>query len=239
MSKLAALIGSPIWRRALLRVGVAAGAEHLHLVRSLGALQTVVDIGANRGQFALTVRHCLPEAAILAFEPLEKPRQAFDKVFAGDPYVSMFPAAIGPVKRNALMHVSRRDDSSSLLPITKQQTLVFPGTEEIGVQRVAVGRLGDYVVETDIEEPALLKFDVQGAEMSVLEGCEKLLHRFAWVYGECSFVELYEGQALVDEVISWLHDRRFRLSGCYNTMHDRNGRPVQGDFLFSRKLTAP
>jgi hypothetical protein len=66
-----------------------------------------------------------------------------------------------------------------------------------------------------------------------LQGCEDLLECFSHVYAECSFVELYTGQALTHEVIDWLGERGFRLSAVHNMSYDRNGRAVQGDFLFA------
>jgi len=38
---------------------------------------------------------------------------------------------------------------------------------------------------------------------------------------------------LAHEVIAWLGERGFVLSGVYNMSYDRNGWTVQGDFLFS------
>ena len=81
----------------------------------------------------------------------------------------------------------------------------------------------------------MLKIDVQGFELKCLQGCEDLLDRFQQVYVECSFVELYEGQALADEVIAWLRDRNFILQGVYNTFYDSKGAAVQGDFLFANR----
>ncbi|MGA7966535.1 MAG: FkbM family methyltransferase, partial [Gammaproteobacteria bacterium] len=89
----------------------------------------------------------------------------------------------------------------------------------------------------EIASPALLKLDVQGFELPTLQGCEDLLSRFAWVYVECSFIELYEGQALADEVITWLRERGFALSGVYNMSYGRSGRAIQADFLFALKST--
>lgn len=83
-----------------------------------------------------------------------------------------------------------------------------------------------------MNNPAFLKLDVQGFELEALRGCEDLLGHFSNVYAECSFVELYSGQALAHEIISWLRERGFSLSGVYNMGYDRNGRAVQGDFLF-------
>ena len=57
----------PLWLKGLSR-GVAAGIEHTAVLRNL-TCETVVDVGANRGQFALAARHYFPNAEIFSFEP--------------------------------------------------------------------------------------------------------------------------------------------------------------------------
>jgi len=226
-----ALHGGISWLRAL-RFGVAAGVEHFAVLRSLGEVRTVVDIGANRGQFALVARHCFPAATLVSFEPLPGPAALYRAVFAGDGRARLVEAAIGVEPGEAVIHLSARDDSSSLLPITARQNALFPGTAEAGHSAIRVARLVDEVGAEDLVAPALLKLDVQGFELQALDGCEALLGRFAWVYVECSFVELYEGQAFADEVIAWLRARGLRLAGVYHMAYDGDGRAVQADFLF-------
>ena len=153
----------------------------------------------------------MPQARVISFEPLPAAAAKFRAMFAGDDRVTLHEAAIGPVPGNATIHISRRDDSSSLLPITSTQVALFPGTEEAATAIVRVAPLREFVSSEDIQPPALLKLDVQGYELEALRGCEDLLDRFAYVYAECSFVELYAGQALADEVIAWLRERGFRL----------------------------
>lgn len=228
--KVIAAFRSPLWLRAL-RLGVGAGIEHERALHNLGC-RSVVDIGANRGQFALVARYCFPNAVIYSFEPLRGPAERFRKVFEGDANVILHEVAIGPQAGTATLHVSRRDDSSSLLPITSLQNQIFPGTQESGTETIKLGRLEDFVSAERIQPPALLKLDVQGYELSALKGCEPLLHHFAYVYAECSFVELYKGQALADEVITWLRERSFALNGVYNMAYDRCGPAVQADSLF-------
>lgn len=48
-------------------------------------------------------------------------------------------------------------------------------------------------------------------------------------------MELYEAQALADEVIAYLHVHGFRSQGVHNMSYDRKGRVIQGDFLFLQK----
>jgi FkbM family methyltransferase len=220
------------WWRALF-MGVAPSLEHLRVL-SLMSPELVIDIGANRGQFALAVRHCFPAATIVSFEPLPGPASIFRRVFAGDAQVMLHESAIGSEAGSATIHVSESDDSSSLLPITAKQNALFPGTSEAGTQVIRVVHLEDCLGPKELQAPSLLKLDVQGFELSTLQGCETLLHEFSWVYAECSFVELYEGQALADEIIAWLRDRGFKLSGVYNMSYDPEGRAIQADFLFRR-----
>ncbi|MGH7604615.1 MAG: FkbM family methyltransferase [Gemmatimonadaceae bacterium] len=232
LRKLVGILATNNYRHALLRHGVTAGVEHESLLRGT-QYKTAVDIGANRGQFALATRQCVAEARIFSFEPLPAPAARFRALFEADTRVTLHEAAIGPVHGDATIHISKRDDSSSLLPITDRQNATFPGTSEVGTAKVKIAPLGDFLSQSEIESPALLKIDVQGFELQALQGCEPLLNRFDHVYVECSYIELYAGQALADEVIEWLRERGFRLVGIHNAIHDAAGRTIQADFLFS------
>ena len=216
---------------ALLRNKVAAGVEHSAVLAPLNC-KHVVDIGANRGQFALIARKCFPDAKIDSFEPLLEPADRFQELFNNDHSTHLHRLAIGLNEGEAAIHVSSRDDSSSLLPITDTQSTLFPGTAECETRMIHVAPLKDIISEQYIQEPALLKIDVQGYEMEVLRGCEELLDRFRYIYVECSFIELYEGQAFADEVIAFLRERNFVLDGIYNLCYDKKGRAVQADFFF-------
>ena len=142
--KLAAILKSPYYQTRLLRHRVAAGVEHARVLSGLDC-RTVVDIGANRGQFALVARQCQPQARVISFEPLPAAAAKFRAVFAGDDRVTLHEVAIGPVPGNATIHISRRDDSSSLLPITSTQVALFPGTAEAATATVRVAPLREFV----------------------------------------------------------------------------------------------
>jgi FkbM family methyltransferase len=232
--KLAKVLANSDYRSSLRRAGVAAAIEHEALLKTLD-FATVVDIGANRGQFALVARRCFPEARIIAFEPLAGPAKRFRAAIAGDPRITLHQVAIGPTNGAATMHVAAEDDSSSLLPITALQQSLFAGTREVATEAIQVERLSSRINESNLKQPALLKIDVQGYELSVLKGCDALLPRFSHLYVECSFVELYAGQALAAEVIAFLHECNFDLRGVYNTCYDAHGKAIQSDMLFAAR----
>ena len=227
-------MANPYWRRALIRHRIAAAVEHTDSLGTLPNILTVVDVGANRGQFALVARQQFPSARITSFEPLPEPAAEWRQLFLLDKRTHIVEAAIGDSDGVATMHISGKDDSSSLLPIKPAQDALFPGTAEVGTIQVGVSRLSSHIPKETLQQPALLKIDVQGFELQVLTGCADLLDRFDWVYVECSFVELYEGQALVDQVVDWLREHGFFLRGAYNIAYGSSREAVQGDFLFSR-----
>ena len=233
LKKLSQIIRDPFLILALLK-GAAAGVEHKFVLQNLSC-ECVVDVGANRGQFALIARKVFPLAKIHSFEPLEEPAQIFKKIFSNDPNVTLYPYAIGREKTTATIHITKDDDSSSLLPITKTQSNMFPGATEKETRQVNVLPLSQALGTTSIPPASLLKIDVQGFELGVLQGCEDVLDKFSYLYIECSFIELYEGQALAHQIISWLEQRNFILSGIHNLYYEKNGRAIQGDFLFIPK----
>jgi FkbM family methyltransferase len=232
--KLLRILWIPEYRGTFLRTRVAASTEHDHVLGGL-TVDTIVDIGANRGQFALCARKLFPHAQIFSFEPLQAPAAVFRGVFFGDPNVRLFNVAIASESGTASMHVSRWDGSSSLLPIAAAQNEHFPFTAESGRETVATARLGDCLGEAETTGTALLKIDVQGFELVALKGCESLLPRFKYVYVEASFIELYVGQALAGEVVAYLLSKNFELICVANLSTGTSTRPIQADFLFMRR----
>ncbi len=161
--KLFNILRTPLFVHAFLK-GTAAGTEHRRFLQSLDC-RHVVDIGANCGQFALISRKCFEDARIDSFEPLAELADRFEKVFSGDANTHLHRCAIGAEKATMTIHVSERDDSSSLLPIGKNQSELFPHTGEREVRETLVLPLDEVINAEEISSPALLKIDVQAEKI--------------------------------------------------------------------------
>jgi FkbM family methyltransferase len=205
--------------RAALRQGVVASVEH-QSVPFESDFRTVLDVGANTGQFALFALHRFPQARVYSLEPLGS---ALDKLReVTSTRVTVLPYAASSAAGEATLHITAENDSSSLLQ---------PAEDEVVADAQIVTRRLDELV-TDLERPVLLKIDVQGYELEVLRGSERLLGSIDQILVECSFRQLYAGQSLADEVICHLRDR-FRLEGVFGIAYDRQGRALQADLLFT------
>jgi FkbM family methyltransferase len=227
--KLARLLAEPAYRRPL-RFGVAAAIEHGSV--PFGEYRTVIDVGAGRGQFALFALHAFPTAQIVSFEPLPSSFATASRAVGGSERVQLRRQAVGAAPGTAEIHVTADADSSSLRRPTAEQSRRFPGTEAVDRVAVEVVTLDEALAEPP--PPALLKLDLQGGELDALRGAENLLTSIDAVFVECSFVELYEGQALADQVICHLKDRGFTLRGVYSPSYGEDGACVQADLLFGR-----
>jgi len=231
LNKIFGLLKVPYFTKNILQ-GVAASTEHLPILYNLHNIKTIIDIGANKGQFTLAARYVFPKAKIISFEPLAHPAKKFNQLFKNDNNIVLHRSAIGTEKKTLAMHVSKREDSSSLLPIGAKQSSIFPGTDESHTENIMVSPLNRFISSSDLNLTTLLKIDVQGYELNVLNGCIDLIDKFDYIYVECSFIELYEGQALADEVINYLAEYSFKPKGVYNTFYDKHGTAVQTDILF-------
>jgi FkbM family methyltransferase len=233
LKKLLRVLWVGAYRGPFLRTRVAASVEHDQVLAGLN-LNTVVDIGANRGQFALCVRHLYPQAQIYSFEPLQKPAESWRRNFGADPRARLFSKAIAAASGPATMNVSRWDSSSSLLPITAAQSTNYPFTQKASTEQVETATLDSCLDAGQITGVALLKLDVQGSELAALHGCATLFDRFRYAYVEASFIELYEGQALATDVIRFMLANGFDLISVANPSRGAATRPIQADFLFEK-----
>jgi len=234
LQKLATIVRNPGLMKPFVFLGVVAAVEHLKVLEHIRA-KTIVDVGANRGQFALAASLVNPET-VFSFEPLPLPAGVYRKIFKGKANFRVFQAAISCDFGVKQMNVSGRDDSSSLLTISALQDQLFPGTRKSGTLEIKAAPLNEFLNTKDISHPALLKIDVQGYELQVLEGSESLLPYFSFIYIECSFLELYEEQSLAADIVKKMQVEGFDLVGIYNVSYDKSGIAIQGDFLFEANI---
>jgi len=208
--------------------------EHKYLLKQVKDCNTVIDIGANKGQFSLIANDIFFEPKIIAFEPLKTAAKKYNKLFHKNKNITLHNYALGKREKNVNINVSKREDSSSILNIGKKQSLIFPGTEISHNEKISISPLNNFIVSDDLISPVFVKIDVQGYELEVLKGCNNFFEYFDYIFVECSFIELYENQPMAYEIINYLFNYSFKLRGIYNTFYDKTGTSIQADLLFCK-----
>ncbi len=206
-------------------------------IKNLG-FRTVLDVGANTGQFAVAVRAYLPEAQIYSFEPLPDCFQKLQSRFAGDRKFTAFNMGLGA--ESGIVAFERQDftPASSFLKLTARYKDALPATQSshASAVQVRVQSLDEIAKELDISGPLLVKIDVQGFEDKVVAGATETLRHASVVIIELSFVEMYHGQPLFRQVYEQMVQLGFDYHGNLEQMEQPNDeRALQADCIFLRR----
>ena len=198
--------------------------------------RSVLDIGANEGQFASIARRLWPQAQVHSFEPLPEVHAKLVTRFQGDPLVHAHPIALSAESGVTTMHQSAFSPSSSLLPMAEIHRQEWPQSAEHREVEVRLERLDDWAAgQGGLERPLLVKIDVQGYELSVLDGGPEVLRGADVVVLEVSFHELYEGQPLFAQIHARMAELGFEYRGNIEQFTSKDGKRVLfADALFLR-----
>ena len=197
--------------------------------------RTVLDAGANKGQFTIAARNLLRPQRIHAFEPLPAVGEELARNCSRYPEVIVHRMALGATEGEAVLHVNRHSQSSSFLRIQDRHLSAFPDAQELNDVVVNVGRLDEALAGEPLAVPVLLKVDTQGFEADVLAGATGVLEQLDYVVLETSFVPLYEGERLFRQVLTLMEGLSFQFSRPVGALRDPGtGEYLQMDALFER-----
>ena len=193
--------------------------------------QTILDIGANVGQFSREILDIFPNVEIYAFEPVASCYQKLEKI-SKKPNFHPLPYALGNQSGEMKINVSSYSPSSSLLKMSNLHKKVFPHTAGEHKEKIQIRRLDDMASELNIKAPLLIKMDVQGYEKEVILGGRMTFAKASAVLTEASFVPLYDGQPLFKEIRSLLGELGFDYHSAMNSKKN----PQTGEILFEDSL---
>lgn len=199
---------------------------------------TIIDVGANTGQFAREISKFFPNAQMYCFEPLDGPfKDLLRWASTQGNRVKCFNTAVGEFNGEAQIH--QHDDhtsSSSLLAATKTCHDLYPQTKSEHLETIKVSTLDDALTDSLDQMPKgiLLKLDVQGFEDRVLRGGARVLSYCAAVILEVSIESLYHSQADFLELSRLLYNAGYKYAGNLAQAYGDDGRAIFIDAVFIR-----
>ena len=160
----------------------------LRQTQSLGFVPaTVVDVGAAFGSFASQCASVFPHAQYFLLEPLAEYQVVLKKMMGMMPNAQCIAAAASAHHGEVVLNVHPDLVGSSLLSEIEQNTDVN------GMPRIVPAITIDGLIEqTGARGPFLLKVDVQGAELDVLRGAEKMLAATEYILLEVSLFRFFQ-----------------------------------------------
>lgn len=200
------------------------------------AVDLVLDVGANTGQYGKTMRKLGYHGRIVSFEPMRKAYDVLSKTGTLDGNWLTYPFALGDENSSHEIHISQNSVSSSLLPMLSEHERFAPRSRYVGSELIEIRRLDDVFDEVCSNARHIwLKIDVQGFEDRVLSGAASSLDQIEFIQIELSLRPLYEGQKTYAELAARIEQHGFALVGIEPGFLDAStGEMLQMDGIFRR-----
>lgn len=216
-----------------------------HLIDSLleeYQISVLLDVGANEGQFlGKLAHHCRHHfETSYSFEPLQ---DAYSKLsasatrFTNAKTVEALNIALGDETGQASINVTPNSVSSSLLPPAPDYVGHYKSGSNTEIRRINVQVHRFDEIYSQLQPPlrlgkgsngdrCFLKLDVQGFERHVLDGFGSCLDHVPMVLLECSLIESYQGRPLIGDMLEYMSERGFQVTGIFPGYFDEQKRQL-------------
>jgi FkbM family methyltransferase len=204
----------------------------------------MLDVGAHEGWFLHCWKDWCPAATIHAFEPAaeawQKSKELYGGAHGGDGSIVFNNVGVGDARGMLELNVMEASSVSNsfLAPVPETWKEIDYHTGSVSKRRVPVITLDDYTIEQSIDGIFLIKIDVQGYELRVLEGARETLRKTDYVFVESAIRPLYDGAPRFTAVVDFMNGAGFHLIGM-RAWHRGNLTLVETDMLFRRDDLMP
>ncbi len=183
--------------------------ELTHLKRLLEILDIncVLDVGANRGQFAHELRAIGYTGYIISFEPILQEFAVLSESFSNDPKWRGYQIALGSRDGSTKINVSDLTVMSSLLESIDNQRPTK--SQDIDIKRL--DSIFASITESIDDQIDFLKMDTQGYDLEVFEGARQCLGYISGLQSELSVQPLYKDMPHCIESLSIYEEAGFEL----------------------------
>jgi len=202
----------------------------LYEMMAKNSVKTVLDVGANVGQFAGEIRSFFPNIFILCIEP-NKDCERYLRASRLN-YIICCPSDCKSTKKFYRMKSDPLGTGHSLY---KENTYHYDGDNLI-VEEIETNTMDSILDESWLGNLAfdLIKLDTQGSELDILKGCPKTLSKCKMVLAETDTGNYNQGCPSQKDVVDFMEKNNFVV---YDVIENQisNGKIFQQDILFIRK----
>jgi FkbM family methyltransferase len=211
-----------------------AFALHLESLFALLDIRCVLDVGANRGQYARFLRDRVGfRGTIVSFEPLSKNVALLREQAKADPRWVVRGCALGSQDARMNINVMKHDLLSSFLTPDHSSVRMFNELNVVDhIENVTVRRL-DSVMNDLRDDPAVrnvyLKLDTQGFDLEVVRGAPSTLRSVRAMQTELSVMPIYKGSPTYRETLDALTEQNFGITAMFPVTRDELMRVIEFD----------
>lgn len=199
---------------------------HLRWLVEALEVDLVLDVGANRGQFAQALRAGGYAGRLVSFEPAAGPRALLEEAAAGDERWEVRGCGLGDADGEAVLHaVDAQSELGSLRAASDFGRAWKDVMAQTRDEAVAVHRLDGLWPElAGGAARVLLKLDTQGFDLAAFRGAGDLVAPggpVVAVLTEVACLPIYDGVPVLPDHLGELERAGWALAGLYPVSFDR------------------
>ncbi len=195
----AAMVCADTWISRWVCQEILEGKTYPHLP-FVDGVEVVFDVGANCGATSVYLNHHHPTATVHAFEPGSEPRALLERNAGRSERIVVHPIGLSDEDRDAALY---RGEDDSITASTVRRSINLDESEQVQIRAA-----GPWAADHGIDRIDILKLDVEGCEVEVLESLASLIPTMKVVYVE------YDSRAArrrIEQVLADTHELYFAM----------------------------
>ncbi|NMH25320.1 FkbM family methyltransferase [Flavobacterium solisilvae] len=192
----------------------------------------IFDCGANIGYVTYQLSSRFKSSKIYSFEPNPSVFNKLKKSVETNKNISVNNVGIGDEKNNLEFYKNNNTGTSSFLePNDFHKSNLARKYQKLNVPIISIG---DFCLENNIDKIDILKLDIEGYELKALKGCKQMLenNKIDFIFSEVNLIPTYEGQCLMEEIISFLRSFNYIPYNFYGINENKLREAIITNILF-------
>jgi len=191
--------------------------NHLEYIFNKTKIDYVIDVGANEGQFALSLRRINYKGDILSFEPTSKPYKKLVENSKNDSHWNVMKIALGEKKELRKINVFEASDLNSFYEASELGKSRFnKRMKKIKTETIEIKTLDSILKKIDLKNKNIfLKIDTQGFDINVFRGAKKHMSKICALMSEIPIQKIYKTTQSYHDILKEYESHKFQISGIF------------------------
>ncbi|MCL5781985.1 MAG: FkbM family methyltransferase [Patescibacteria group bacterium] len=197
-----------------------------------------MTLGPTLDKLQKNTGSCFPKQLFTDLNHIHHIFHEYAKDFSADKRIKPFNIALSNNNGKSLFYINDNHYTNSLMPINKNNGKDTLSNITIDKIDVTTETIDSFCFRNGIDQIDILKIDVQGGELLVLEGAKDKLKNgeVTLIYTEVEFSPLYVNQPLFNDIEKYLLEFGFKLNKIYYEKNNVSGKFISGNAIFTKEL---